>query len=66
MKQIARGFERWLRDTRDTMTPELFEKSFVALLVLKSLDQPAASLRPVFIDASRNDLIAFTEAWAAR
>jgi hypothetical protein len=63
----AREFERWLEEQDKSAWPtELMVKAQRALLTFKSLDQPnAENAPPSFMAASKADLAAFTEAYAA-
>ena len=60
----AREFKRWMAE-QTGWPADLVTKGKVALLTLKSLDQPAAAQSPAFMEASRADLMAFAEAYGA-
>jgi len=61
----ARDFESWLDEQRSSMPPAIQVMAERALLTLQSLDQVNATKSEAFMAASRADLRAFAEAWAA-
>lgn len=61
----AREFQGWLDEQRASMPPAIQVMAERALLTLQSLNQKNAANSEAFIAASKADLRAFAEAWAA-
>ena len=61
----ARAFERWMAEVSGDWPQELKDAGHIAMLTLRTLDQPDAHKSRAFMEASRKDLmnfaVAFTE-----
>lgn len=58
-KQRVRGFERWLEDYRSMMSPTSEGLAKIALLTLKTMDQPGFDKSETMKRESAKDLHAF-------
>ncbi len=62
-KRDARAFERWFAEASPTWPDDLKRLGTVAMLALKTLDQPNPA--EILVREAAKDLAAFNEAYAA-